>query len=648
MIEISKKVKSEIIKGLIKEKIFFIKDYYEKLLPFLDEIWDLRQLPSTDNRYTNAYDDIKQHMINNSDWTYEELFFDRLKILELNDTYNLFLESIVQPKHYKNEDEIMQIVLLINTYIEKEKIILVSSEYDEVFDLPIYKLEHKTSNIYDDIPRNSISFKVIRDCTGDISQFNLKESLRDYPSFILVFNNGWNDYSFYTEFALYYYSDFDKKQYIGNLKITDGISLKTNELLDDEFTLLDESFCSLGQSEEYYNSLKDIFGRKFESILFALRDTAFFSDIYEKFERTEGFKNSLIRYNSVEQLQREIKYKVYEFKLDNLYSFEYSFQPKYSSKEINISFDFSKKQLVTNRIYALIGKNGVGKTQLMTALPLDILQKNDKKFSPKSPLFSKVIAVSYSVFDNFEIPKRTRNINYTYCGLLNDDGTIKTKRQQLLRFHNSWPKIKENNRLKEWKNLLLSFINEDLINEFIIEQEPLGFDKYEVDRNSFNNIKDKLSSGQTILIYVLTEIIANIRRDSLILFDEPETHLHPNAIAMLINCIQYIVQKFNAYCIIGTHSPIIIQGLFSKNVFVIERHENIPSVRHIGKESFAENLTVLTEEIFGTRDIEKGYKQVLDKLLETATDYNSFIESLEKEDIDLGLNAKLYVKSRFS
>lgn len=647
MINISQKVKSEIIKGILKENIFFIMNSYEKLLPFLNEIWDLRQLPSTDKRYKNAYEDITQHMINNSDWTYEELFFDILKILNSNDKYNLFLENIIHPKYYETEDEIMRIVLLINTHIEKEKYILTINEYDENTLFPIFKLEYKSSAIYNDIPKNSIPFIVIKDYSNDISNYNNSIISQTYPLFALVFNNRWNDYSFCTEFGLYYYTTLENKQYVGNIKITNGISLNTIELLENEFTILDESFCSLGQSEEYYKNLKNILGKKFESILFSLKDTAFFSDIYDKFETTEGFKNSLIRYNSAEQLQREIKYKIYEFNLDNLYSFEYNFKPKYSSKEISISFDFSKKQLVTNRIYALIGKNGVGKTQLMSSLPLDISKKNDKKFSPKSPLFSKVIAISYSAFDNFEIPKKNSNFNYTYCGLLNEDGSIKTKRQQLFRFHSSYPKINESKRLKEWRDILSNFIHSDLIDEFIIEKEPLGFNNYVVDRNGFNKIKEKLSSGQTILIYVLTEIIANIRRDSLILFDEPETHLHPNSIAMLINSIHKIVEKFNAYCIISTHSPIVIQGLFSKNVFVIEKHENIPSIRKIGIESFAENLTVLTEEIFGTRDIEKSYKQVLNKLLEKATDYTSFIKSLENENIDLSLNAKLYIKSKF-
>ena len=73
----------------------------------------------------------------------------------------------------------------------------------------------------------------------------------------------------------------------------------------------------------------------------------------------------------------------------------------------------------------------------------------------------------------------------------------------------------------------------------------------------------------------MTEIIANIRYDSLIIFDEPETHLHPNAISQLINSIHSLADQFKSYCIIAPHSPIIVQGILSKNIFVIKNENKV-------------------------------------------------------------------------
>ena len=45
---------------------------------------------------------------------------------------------------------------------------------------------------------------------------------------------------------------------------------------------------------------------------------------------------------------------------------------------------------------------------------------------------------------------------------------------------------------------------------------------------------DRLSSGERIMVYLWSQLVAYIRFDTLILFDEPETHLHPNAISELL------------------------------------------------------------------------------------------------------------------
>ena len=170
-------------------------------------------------------------------------------------------------------------------------------------------------------------------------------------------------------------------------------------------------------------------------------------------------------------------------------------------------------------------------------------------------------------------------------------------------------------------------------------QETITFDKFLSDGS-------QLSSGQSIILYIFTEIIANIRFDSLILFDEPETHLHPNAISQLVNTIHKLVHEFESFCIITTHSPIVIQSLFAKNVFILERHEDIPSLRKIGLESLGENLSVLTEEVFGNKEAEKQYKVILDSLIDENRSFQETIARLRNQNIELSTNALLYLRSK--
>jgi len=645
-IKISKKIKLEIYNTLKKEKLIFDE---EKWMDFLNSIWDLRTMPSTDNRYTNAYDDIIQHTVNNDDWELDELFLDILKLLEDDDKFIKFIENLVNPKFRKNEDEIINFVLLINSYLEKENFSLVVSSYNQD-DLPIYTLDVKSNdNSYSDLPKNKIVFHLVKETNGVYFRFNSHKPPTTVPAFVLVNQRGWNDSGWRTNFGLFYYESHTERTLIGRVKITDNVNYNLDNF-PETFTSLEDNFCSLGQEEDYYLNLKKIFGRDFESILYALKDSAFFPEIQEKFENENSFKQSLIRYDEPEQLLREIKYKIYGFDLSNLYSFKYTFKPKYSSEAIDVSFDFNSKEELPSRIFAIIGKNGTGKTQLLTSLPLNIAKKEDNAFSPRTPLFSKVIAISYSLFDNFEIPKKTSKFNYIYCGLLDDNKELLTPRQQLLRFHKTNSKIFELEREVQWRNILYNFIDEEIINEFIIETiervDELDIIKYVYNREKFNLVKNRLSSGQHILLYTISEIVSNIRRDSLLLFDEPETHLHPNAISQLMNVIYELVHEFESYCIITTHSPLIIQELLSKNVFILEKEENTPYIKKIGIESFGENLTTLTEEVFGNKEISKQYKKIIEQLINNGNSYEEVVSKLESDNIPLNLNARLYIKSK--
>ncbi|MCB9032860.1 MAG: AAA family ATPase [Chitinophagales bacterium] len=646
--KLSNKTKSELFRALQKEtNLFSFMNHNELMLTFLNDIWDLHEMPSSDSRFKDAYGDIIQHTVNNDDWTIDYLFLERLNLFQDDNIYFRFLENLVKAEYRTNDDEVMKFVLLINSYLEREELVLTLYNYDEN-EQAIYsvqKLEDKDTFI--DIVQNQIPFYVVKTPNDQHNIFSSHKKPRDKLAFVLVHNNKWNDYSAWTIFALFFYKKDEEPIYIGETKITNGKDYITTSVLDDKFYSLSDSFCSLGQHFSYYENLKNSTGKLFESTLYALKDAAFFSDVHDKFEKNTIFIKSLLRIDNAERLLREAKHRSYEYNLTNLYSFKYLFKPKYSKEELEINFDFNKNTQPPNRIYAIIGKNGTGKTQLVSRLPLDISKKNIESFIPRAPLFSKVIAVSYSIFDNFEIPQKTSIFNYVYCGLhtINQGKReILTLRQRAVRFHNAWKKIKSLERMKILRKVLLTFIDESIVDSFIVEEEESN--GLTVSIEEFNKIKVQLSSGQSIILYIISEILSNIRYDSLILFDEPETHLHPNAISQLINLIYDLVNRFDSYCIITTHSPLIIQELLSRNVFVMERHESISSIRKISIESFGENLSNLTEEVFGNKEISKQYKKIIDKLIEKDYSYNEIIESIESDNIPLSLNLRLYIKSQ--
>jgi len=621
----------------------------DKIIKFLTGVWDLYEMKSEDPRYDNAYGDVYQHIINNSDWDSEYLFKNRLLLFKDQTKFIDFVEAFLHPEFINDSEVLSNLYTSVNAVLLNDGLSLAIEDFNDS-NLPIYRVVKADTNnsLPYGVKKNRTVFFVDKHPSGR-SDYSLSHKLPiEFPSFVAVYNS-WDDYDFVTTFDLYYYSNKNNVKPLGKVKIMNKDVDVTAEVIPDRFNDLDHDYCSLGQSDSYYTELKTVCGDDFYSILFALKDAAFFPEIQEKFEKKSVFINSLIRNDSAERRLRIIKYVIGGFDMDSLFHFHYKFKPKYSDRTLDVPFKFDDREPLPNRIYALIGKNGVGKTQLITSLPVNFSKGNTGSFEGKIPIFSKTIAVSYSVFDSFEIPKKHASFNYVYCGLRNEKGEIRSEQSLILSFYHSCRKIKELNRVDRWRSVLLNFLSELFIDSFVNIKEDheniLSGDLYEIDTAKYKLIKRQLSSGQGIILFVITEIISNIRYDSLILFDEPETHLHPNAITQLINTIYELVNEFKSYCIIGTHSPLIIRELHSKNVFVMERTGDYPDIRRISIECFGENLGVLTDEVFGNREVPKQYKLIVDALVNQKKTFEEIVNLLEYDDYPLSLNASIYIQN---
>ena len=112
-----------------------------------------------------------------------------------------------------------------------------------------------------------------------------------------------------------------------------------------------------------------------------------------------------------------------------------------------------------------------------------------------------------------------------------------------------------------------------------------------------------------------------------------------------MNGIAELINEFESYCIIATHSPIIIQEMFSRDVLIISREENIPSVKKIGIESFGESLSVITEEVFGSRVIPKFYETTIERLVRQHKSYDKVLEIIKEGNLPMSLNVRLYIQS---
>lgn len=83
---------------------------------FLERIWDLSELPSTDTRFSDASGDIYQHRIRNWDWEHDWIFSDdRFDLLDCpDDKFLAFLAEMLHPVVRPDADEAQELAGMLN------------------------------------------------------------------------------------------------------------------------------------------------------------------------------------------------------------------------------------------------------------------------------------------------------------------------------------------------------------------------------------------------------------------------------------------------------------------------------------------------------------------------------------------------------
>lgn len=111
---ISEITRRDIRRVLIRESILWHGELEET--EFLNRLYDLRALPSTDTRFKTAEHDIWQHRVNNDDWDYWWIFSDeRFQLADGSDEMYLnFLAEMVHPVVRSDREQASKIVQMLN------------------------------------------------------------------------------------------------------------------------------------------------------------------------------------------------------------------------------------------------------------------------------------------------------------------------------------------------------------------------------------------------------------------------------------------------------------------------------------------------------------------------------------------------------
>lgn len=455
-----------------------------------------------------------------------------------------------------------------------------------------------------------------------------------YPCFILTKHN-WDDYGYKTSYDLHYYKSPQDKIEIGPIKILEAGERHTT--ISTSFTVLNPNkYASMGATLSYYKRLKAEFPQKYLQILQALNDCAFFNEAKERFENEEGFKVSLLRSTESELILEEVRDLLRETQKYRKYNFNFEYKIAGAVTQHKVRFSFNEDTILPNRLFGIVGKNGTGKTKIISQLANKLTDNNEEGiFYPERPDFSKIITASFSYFDKFKFPEK-QDVSYEFIGIRTPTG-YSDEQAMLNEVWKAYIKISED---KNTRALWVKSI------ESSMESEYLSFNLNEIEflstRKEFiEKIDDIFSSGQKIVFHFITRLLAIIKDNSILIFDEPETHLHPNIAGRLLRTINDILIECNSFCILSTHSPIIIQEIPSKYIVIFDRQENFPLIYKPIVECFGENLSNISNSIFRANEEKELYKVVLEDLVSKYS-----LAEIEKQfENKLSLNASLFIQS---
>ncbi|WP_404274727.1 AAA family ATPase [Exiguobacterium undae] len=455
-------------------------------------------------------------------------------------------------------------------------------------------------------------------------------------------SDNWNDFGFYTLYNLYYINGKNEEIEIGYVKIGKKGQVDGGIDLPLIFEDVPSDVFSLGQDIEFYSQLRELGDEVRLECLIGLRDIAYDEKLYEQVLGEKVVIESLLRNHNIKTVENQFRRVAHGGAVLTKYNFKFDIQP--DEKNTTLLFEVVPESLPPTNIHTIIGTNGVGKTTALKGIINGYLQGNlDEDFS-------NAVFISFSIFDKNGIyESNNAGKEYYYVGVKSIGAKTKSQEDLKNEFYNSISIILSKKRHFYLHRMLEILSADSILNNFgLIDILEAFFDSSKeneiVEEYSvlFSEIFDDLSSGHQIILLSVCKIVELIVEKTLILIDEPETHLHPPLLSAFIRAISEITIVENAVAILATHSPVVLQEVPKSCVSVIRKHGNRLDVRQPRFETFGENVGVLTEEVFGLEIPKTGFHTLLKSIVNETPDYNIILSRFNGE---LSIEAKSIIRT---
>ncbi len=129
------------------------------------------------------------------------------------------------------------------------------------------------------------------------------------------------------------------------------------------------------------------------------------------------------------------------------------------------------------------------------------------------------------------------------------------------------------------------------------------------------------STGLKIVMHATATLVARTERKSIVLIDEPESHLHPPLLAAFMHSVRLVLEANDAFAVVATHSPVVVQETLGRHVSVVNRVGDEITILPPRIETYGESIGEITDEVFrlhaGATDFHATLKALVDAGLTT-------------------------------
>jgi predicted ATPase len=331
----------------------------------------------------------------------------------------------------------------------------------------------------------------------------------------------------------------------------------------------------------------------------------------------------------------------------------------------SFEFNFTPQSLPPKRIAVLIGKNGVGKSRTLNRLVTAALEitPNDSSLSLSDgagalPRLSRILAVctpgeSEATFpEEPAIParfvyKRIRAEAKSGPQTLSQILLSLSRDRRQIGPHFRWRIFEASvEQILSFSELVLETRVEEAIprNEIHLYRLWHGGEQASAEArvavDPWGNLKRRvngesvpLSSGQQSFIRMAAQLCTYIENGSLLLMDEPETHLHPNLITSLVAMLDRVLSLTGSIALVATHSAYLVREVPQSQVHIIRERDYERKVEVVRPrlKTFGADVGAISHFVFGDDIVNRLIVQLEERLGEDPVAAQHWLESIEAE-----------------